>query len=83
MKRVSIDCSDSDKKSPATTSFSYDHLYEKKLQFRFVQCEFNCYVCDFKCTDEEQMQNHISDHSLRDVNSALSKDKNINLFDSQ
>jgi len=64
-------------KTPLEMMSSYKHLYQKKLQFRFVQCEFDCSVCEFKCTDEEQMQSHISEHSLRDVNAAMMKDGNL------
>merc|ERR1719461_2720851 len=77
MKRIP-DISESSKNLNAVEMMSsYRHLYEKKLQFRFVQCEFKCFVCDFTCTDEEQMKSHISEHSLKDVNQALIKNKKL------
>ena len=74
MKRIETNQSN---KTPLEMMSSYKHLYQKKLQFRFVQCEFDCSVCDFKCTDEDQMQSHISEHSLRDVNAALMKNEKL------
>lgn len=54
-----------DRSEPLLSDLS--SLYKHTLQFKLIESDFSCAMCDFVCTTEDVMQDHIQSHSLRDV----------------